>query len=217
MRQHVERYQRCVKDKSWAMAMASSFALLLAALIINYFSGIYATAEVSNPVTDLILNNIPVFEVEKAFLYGGVALVVLIFVLGFRHPHRAPFMVKAISLFYIVRSVAVTLTHIAPFPSHIVVDPVGFMRFFNFDGQLFFSGHTGLPLLIALVFWESKRLRYSFLALSGILAIVTLMGHLHYSIDVFAAFFITHGVFRLAQIFFKKDSARDESLMCITE
>jgi hypothetical protein len=64
---------------------------------------------------------------------------------------------------------------------------------------------VGLPFLIALVFWDNKVLRTSFISLAIILGAVSLMGHLHYSIDVLAAFFITYSIYHLAERFFKKD------------
>ena len=75
-----------------------------------------------------------------------------------------------------------------------------------FNGNdLFFSGHTGLPFLLALIFWENKKLRFLFLGFSVLFAVVVLLGHLHYSIDVFAAYFITYTIFHICKFLFKKD------------
>lgn len=204
----IEHHKRCFTDPSWVKSLIVAFLLLAASLVVNYYTGTYATTKESNPVTDIVLSNIPVFDVDGIFTYGAFVMVGLIVLLAIRYPYRTPFTVKAISLFYLIRSISVSLTHIAPFPSHAIIDPSSIMRFFNFDGQLFFSGHTGLPLLIALIFWEHKTLRYCFISLSVMFAAVTLMGHLHYSIDVFSAFFITYSIFHLAQVFFKKDAER---------
>ena len=84
-------------------------------------------------------------------------------------------------------------------------DNGNFLNKFTFGGDLFFSGHTGLPFLMALIFWNNKYLRYSFFALSFIFAATVLLGHLHYSIDVLAAFFITYTIFHIAIFIFKKD------------
>ncbi|MFA6158820.1 MAG: phosphatase PAP2-related protein [Candidatus Paceibacterota bacterium] len=201
-------WKQILNNRGYVGSLILSLCLLLASLVINYYSGIYATAEVSNSVTDIILSNIPVFDVDGAFVYGGILMAAAIILLCLRYPRRMPFVIKTISIFYVVRSISVSLTHIAPFPGRVAVEVVGLMRFFNFDGQLFFSGHTGLPFLIALIFWHNKRLRYLFLAFSLSFAVVVLLGHLHYSIDVFAAFFITYGIFRLSEVFFREDSLR---------
>lgn len=81
--------------------------------------------------------------------------------------------------------------------------------FFTGD-DLFFSGHVGLTYLMALIFWRTPLLRYIYLALSVMFAVVVLLGHLHYSIDVFAAYFITYTIYTMASRWFKHDFARAE-------
>ena len=58
---------------------------------------------------------------------------------------------------------------------------------------------------MTLVFWKDKILRYLLLASSLFFGTVVLMGHLHYTIDVVAAFFITYSIYSIATVFFKKD------------
>jgi hypothetical protein len=74
-----------------------------------------------------------------------------------------------------------------------------------FGADSFFSGHTGMPFLGALVFWDDKLVRWVYILASIFFAIVVLLGHLHYSIDVFSAFFITYSIYRIADISFNKD------------
>ncbi len=193
------------KDKEYRSAFAWSWVILVCSLLINFYAGTYATEKASNPVTDLILNNIPVFDVDGIFVWGAFAVVGCIALACFKYPRRIPFTLKTIGLFVIIRSIFITLTHLAPFPTQTVFDPVKFASYFMFGGDLFFSGHTGLPFLIALVFWDNLFFRRSFILLSLIFGTVALMGHLHYSIDVFAAFFITYAIYGIAEQIFKKD------------
>ncbi|MDE1874467.1 MAG: hypothetical protein KGI79_00330 [Patescibacteria group bacterium] len=193
------------KDRTFLKLFLGAVVLLAAALIINFYAGTYATKSESNYVTDIILSNIPVFDVDAVFIYGGYALVAIVLLVCFAMPRRMPFTIKAIALFYVIRSIFVTLTHIAPFPTHIVVDASSLIHLFDFDGELFFSGHTGLPFLMALLYWDNKYLRVGFIALSVFLGAVVLMGHVHYSIDVFSAFFITYAIYGIAEQVFKKD------------
>lgn len=79
------------------------------------------------------------------------------------------------------------------------------MQSFTFGGDLFFSGHTGAPFLLALMFWKDPRLRLTFLAATALFGAAVLLGHLHYSIDVFAAFFISYGIHDLARFVFRRE------------
>ena len=117
-----------------------------------------------------------------------------------------PFALKAVALFLLVRAVFVALTHMAPSP----IDPQKAAPFFNsifYGSDLFFSGHTGMPLLAALAFWHIPQWRIFYLALTAFFGVVVLLGHYHYSIDVLAALFITHGVFQISCWLFGRDYA----------
>jgi membrane-associated phospholipid phosphatase len=58
---------------------------------------------------------------------------------------------------------------------------------------------------MALIYWDDKPKRYLFLAWSVVFGATVLLGHLHYTIDVFAAFFITYGIYHLARWLFPRD------------
>ena len=137
---------------------------------------------------------------------GTIALVLSIAYLALARLDRLPFVLEAIALFVAIRSLFLTLTHIAPFPTRMVFDSSLFARL-DFGGDLFFSGHAGLPFLLALLFWDHVRLRCYFLALSVLFAAVVLLGHLHYSIDVASAYFITFGIYHIALKLFPRDHA----------
>lgn len=189
---------------SFALSVCISIGFLILSLLVNFYAGTYATISASNSVTDLILDHIPVFNVGGIFVYGSIILCSCILFVLLANPKRIPFTLKTISLFVVVRSLFVTLTHIAPFPNQIVLKS-SLIAHFSFGADLFFSGHTGIPFLIALIFWNNKMLRYTFLGASIFFGVIVLMGHLHYSIDVFSAFFITYGVYHMALYLFKKD------------
>ncbi|MBI5422311.1 hypothetical protein HZA44_04220 [Candidatus Peregrinibacteria bacterium] len=180
--------------------------LLGLSLLINYQAGVYATNHASNPVNDLILDRIPTYDVVPIFFYGLIPLFALVAILAALRPTRIPFVLKSISLFVLIRSFFIILTHVGPSLQQTPLDNHGLIvNKFTFTGDLFFSGHTGIPFLMALVFWDQKILRWIFLGGSVFFGTVVLLGHLHYSIDVFSAFFITFGIFHLAVRFFERD------------
>lgn len=193
------------KNRWFVSSFAWATILLFASIIINFYAGQYATERASNYVTDIVLNNIPVFDVDAIFIYGSILFSAFVALLCIVEPKRIPFVFKSIALFVIIRSVFISLTHLGPFPDQILISGSRIISKFSFGGDLFFSGHTGFPYLMALIFWESIYLRILFIILSIIFGATVLMGHLHYSIDVLSAFFITYTIFHIAKKIFKKD------------
>jgi len=206
MEQVKNRYKNYFKDKSFLVSLFVSILILGSALVANHYASIYATEKASNSVTDIILNNIKVYDVDIIFVYGPVLMWLLVIAILTFYPQRIPFIIKSTGLFYLIRSLFISLTHIGPFPTHITIQSTGIFGYLNSGADLFFSGHTGFPFLLALIFWENKWLRIFFILLSLIFGIIVLLGHLHYSIDVLSAFFITYGIYHIALFIFKKDT-----------
>ena len=195
--------------KSFVLSALSSFATLLAALIINYFAGAYALSRISNGVKDLLLDHLPIVDVGIIVLEASILFISGTLICLFLTPQKLPFTIKSISLFIIIRSLFISLTHLAPYLGieyqQSFVDQGSLISKFTFGGDLFFSGHTGLPFLLALLFWQNRPLRVLFLIASFVSGGAMLLGHLHYSIDVFGAFFITYAIFDLSKWLFHKD------------
>lgn len=203
----MQKIKEHLTNKRFIFSMCAGLMSLFATLVISYYAGLYATERASNSVTDIILSNIRVFDVDGIFVYGPLLFWIFVTLVTIAKPQRIPFVLKSVSLFVLVRAAFITLTHIGPFPTQIASDSLssGIIKTFMFGNDLFFSGHTGLPFLMALVFWDNVRLRIIFIASSVMFGAVVLMGHLHYSIDVLSAFFITYTIFHIARKLFKKD------------
>lgn len=189
-------------QRRYVYSVLVGFLFFLLSLIANRYASLYATAQASNAVNDLILDNIPVMNVEwivndVAAFFGFSMLALIIW-----QPRRIPFILKAVALFVFIRSAFIIFTHLGPFPHRTYLDPSDLWRTLTYGGDYFFSGHTGMPFLLALIYWQEKWVRYFCLAAAALLSTGVILGHLHYSIDVFAAFFITYGVFVMAQHFF---------------
>jgi hypothetical protein len=191
--------------KKFVLSLLLGVGFMVAALVMEYFAGNYAVERASNPVTDIILSNTPVFDVDGIFVYGAILLMLGAAILVLSDIRLAPFTIKASALFVLIRSIFITLTHIAPFPERAEIVSNFILNKVTFGADLFFSGHTGLPFLIALIYWENRPVRYIFLGGSVIFAASAVLGHIHYSIDVFAAYFITYSIFHLAEKFFAED------------
>ncbi|MFA6177284.1 MAG: phosphatase PAP2-related protein [Candidatus Paceibacterota bacterium] len=202
-------YKTYFTDKKFIISFLSGLVLLSASLIVQFFVSGYVTSSVSSPVSDIILSNTRVYDVAGIFVWGAILLAIIGTLIVLKKPNYAPFTMKSIAIFTFIRSIFISLTHIGPFPTQATIDSIFFTRQ-AFSGifvgnDLFFSGHTGIPFLLALIFWENKILRIVFLSFSIMFAIIVLLGHLHYSIDVLSAFFITYSIFHICKFLFEKD------------
>lgn len=180
--------------------------LLVTGIIINFYAGTYAAARASNSVSDIILDNIRVYNVDEIFVYGPLFLWIFVAFLCLKEPKRIPFVLKNIAFFVLIRSIFITMTHIGPFPDHLIItDNTRLITDFTFGGDLFFSAHTGLPFLMALVFGKNMFLRILFSITAVFFGAIVLMAHLHYTIDVMSAFFITYTIYNISKYLFKSD------------
>lgn len=206
MKNLLAKYKESFKNTELVISIVASLLLFMVGLVATYFAIIYANETASSPVTDVILSNVRVFDVDGFFVYGPVVFWVILGLYVISDLKRLPFTLKSIGLFLIIRSIFISLTHIGPFPTHVQLNSSsGVLGVFTSGNDLFFSSHTGMPFLMALAFWNNKYVRYFSLAASIFFGTVVLLAHLHYSIDVFAAFFITYGIFHISEKWFKWD------------
>ena len=182
-----------------------SVALLIISLLVNYGANVYVAIRGSNYVSDIFLDNLPTVNVGWIFFQGTAVFFLFIIWLLAKEPKKMPFVFKNIALFILIRSAFISMTHLAAPPGQPVLRLSNMFTEITSGNDLFFSLHTGLPFLMALIFWQNKRLRIFFIFVSLFFGASVLLGHLHYSIDVFAAFFITYGIFRIGRWLFPSD------------
>ena len=199
-----KKQNRYLANKNFIWSSILGFALVIFSLFVNYWAAVYATKKASNTITDIVLSNIPSYDVSGIFVFGLIALIVFIIFITFKKPARIPFITKSTAVFMLIRSTFISMTHLAPYSDAVSIN-INILNKITTGGDMFFSGHTGLPFLMALIFWPQKNLRYLFLAVSVGFGATALMGHYHYTIDVFAAFFITFGIYHICLKIFKKD------------
>jgi hypothetical protein len=201
---HPKIVSKPVSKWRYYASLLEAILLFILSVFITHLASRYAEVSASNYVEDIILSNTRVYNFEFIFVQGAIMLTLFVVVLCLRFRKAAPFLIKSVSLFIIIRAMFVSLTHIGPYPFKLELNS-NLLDFITVGNDLFFSGHTGLPFLIALIFWNHKYLRILFLVSSVMFGVVVLLSHLHYSIDVFAAFFITYSIYHISTKLFKKD------------
>lgn len=193
------------RDTNFVLGLLKSFSFFIISVIVGHFAVVYATANVSSfPIRDIILDNIKV--VNTSYIHGWIAfyLYYIIFVFLILNIEYFSFSLNSLALLILVRSFFVNLTNLGiPQGSTYV------RSFFTQGGDLFFSGHVALPFMLALIFWDKKISRYFFIFVSIFMGGEVLLGHQHYSIDVFAAPFITYGVFKISQKLFRVEATKE--------
>lgn len=188
-----------------------AFVLLFLAIVIQVTAGRYSSHHAldAHYANDLFLDNLPTVNLDFLIVQG--AIVFWAFALGLLavRPRYLIFGLKTIALFVIARAFFINLTYVGIYPNHAVFDTTdvgyAFYKLFTFQGNFFFSGHTAFPYLMALIFWPEKKWRRFFAAMAFIFGLSVLLAHVHYSIDVFAAPFITYGTFKVAEQLFASD------------
>lgn len=206
----IARYKEFWHNKAIFWETMWSIVIFVLSLAITYFSVVYAnTFSNGNKVQDIILDNIPTFDVNFLFFQGGMIFILLATLIVLYNPKSISFAMKATALFFAIRSLFTILTHLsAPILATYTYidfeDPVRQALFtFTSGNDLFFSGHAGYPFFMAMIFWKDIRFRIFFLAMTIFGSAIVLLGHLHYSIDVFSAFFIGYGIFEISKRIFK--------------
>ena len=189
-------------DQYFLLNLLKVLSVLCLSFIVNFYAVRYATLHTGQATSDLIFEHILYIDSRIVGHYSVFFSTLVLSVYLCFHPQRILFFLKTTSVLVLVRDFFIDLTHVGvPVVAHPTVS------FVSQGGDLFFSGHTALPFLASLVFWNDRPARYTFLFFSFSLGAESLIGRLNYSIDVFAAPFITYGIYILCQKVFKKDYA----------
>ena len=189
-------------------SLCVAFLLIALALTFQYYSSAYSTRNSSRFVGDIFLDNLPVVNMNAVIIEGALPMIVVSVILLLREPKYLLFAIKAVAIFIAIRAFFVAATHLGIYPDQIVPGNGFFDRIYvalDLQAGYFFSSHTGLPFLMALIFWDKRFWRYFYFILSAVFGAAVLLAHVHYSIDVFAAPFMTYSIYKLAQYLFPDD------------
>lgn len=215
MRQIIHKHKTFWSQQHLRWSGIFGLVFLSLSLLINYGANVYVANRASNSVSDLFLDNLPAVNMGWVFFQGTVIFFIFIAWLLLKEPKSSPFVLKSMATFILIRSAFISLTHLAAPAGQPVLSLSNMFNEITSGNDLFFSSHAGMPFLMAMIFWQNKRLRIFFIFLSIFFGASVLLGHLHYSIDVFAAFFISYGICHISQWLFPKDYElflREESI-----
>ncbi len=198
-------YRMAWNTPGYVVSLLVSILVLTGALYVNFWAIDKATAEAGPHVADLILSSFPAMEVDGFFVYGTFVVVGFAILIILSQPRSIPFVLHGLTLFMVVRSGFTLLTHLGPPEAYYASDFGTKVTKAFFGSDQFFSGHTGMPFLAALAYWHVPWIRNTFLAAAVYFVVIVLLGHIHYSIDVASAFFITYGIYKIALWAFEKE------------
>lgn len=198
-------YRAVWNAPGYLVALTVSIVVLSGALYVNFWAIDRATEEAGPQVLDLILSSFPAFEVDEFFVYGTCIAIAFATVVVLAQPRSIPFVLHGLTLFMLIRSGFTLLTHLGPPEVHYASDFGTTITNAFFGSDQFFSGHTGMTFLGALAYWHVPWIRNIFLACSVFFVTIVLAGHIHYSIDVASAFFITYGIYKMALWAFERE------------
>jgi hypothetical protein len=198
--------------KSWKTEISkhkylllASFIMLAIAGVICFFASTYVDKIQAIPSSDLILDHIPTINLNIFYVYGFMLVLItaIIYSILF-HVKKFHEITFLFGMLILVRSFFITLTHLGvPNDARIITEAPSLFQLMSFQNDLFFSGHTAMSFMAFLIF-RKEAIKTFFLISTIILSATVLLMHVHYSIDVFSAFFITYGVYKFGEWFISK-------------
>lgn len=196
-----------IKER-WADASASKrfriewyitlfFAVCMVIGMPHYFSAIQQRQGIA--LADPVLQWLP--SVDLSLPIFIIIYSSLLLVLGYMTTHPWH-LLKACQTYIVMSLLRFASIYLVPLsqPEGMVFldDPILNHLFYQgyVTKDLFFSGHTATMFLFGLVVLD-KRLKYFFYFTTAILAVMILIQHVHYTIDVVAAPFFVMGSYKL--------------------
>ncbi len=183
------------------------FSLILGTEL-NFASQTYLYSFISEgntlPVlSDLILDNIPVFKV--AFLYDlfsvVTVIVVIIYIIHKKDYGNIPFFLVMIGIMEILRGLFIVLTPLGNPPmfngSHSL-----FNGFSKYELGVYPSGHVGCVFMYFLLVKDKWYKWIIFICLT-IVTFSLLLAHAHYSIDILSGFIFAYAIYSFGNKYLK--------------
>jgi len=173
-------------------------ALLLVAIILLSLPAFFAFIEKREGMVlqDYVLDAIPAIDVSIPTFVIIWSVVVLVFYRIYHNPRLFLLIAYGFILMCLARILTISLLPLNP-PAGIITlkDPIANIAYGGngifITKDLFYSGHTGNMFLFFLCL-EAKWDKIIALTASFLIGLLVLVQHIHYSIDVIAAFIFTY-------------------------
>jgi PAP2 superfamily C-terminal len=176
-------------------------ALLLIAIILTLLPTFFAFIEKREGMVlqDYVLDAIPAMDVSIPTFIIIWSVVLLVFYRIYQNPRLFLLIAYGFILMCLARILTISLLPLNP-PTGIISlqDPIANIAYGGngifITKDLFYSGHTGNMFLFFLCL-EAKWDKIIALTASFLIGLLVLIQHIHYSIDVFAAFIFTYFIY----------------------
>jgi len=180
-------------------------ALLLVAIILVSLPAFFAFIEKREGMVlqDYVLDAIPAIDVSIPTFVIIWSVVVLVFYRIYQNPRLFLLIAYGFILMCLARILTISLLPLNP-PAGIITlkDPIANIAYGGngifITKDLFYSGHTGNMFLFFLCL-EAKWDKIIALTASFLIGLLVLIQHIHYSIDVIAAFIFTYFIYLAAK------------------
>jgi membrane-associated phospholipid phosphatase len=176
-------------------------ALLLVAIILIMLPTFFAFIEKRDGMVlqDYVLDAIPAMDVSIPTFTIIWSVVLLVFYRIYQNPRLFLLVAYGFFLMCVLRMLTISLLPLNPPPGLIVLkDPIANIAYGGngifITKDLFYSGHTGNMFLFFLCL-QHKWDKIIALTASFLVGILVMVQHIHYSIDVIAAFLFTFFIY----------------------
>lgn len=176
-------------------------ALILVAIVLTLLPTFFAFIEKREGIVlqDFVLDAIPAMDVSIPTFIIIWSLVLLVFYRIYQNPRLFLVVAYGFILMCILRVLTISILPLNP-PAGLIVlkDPIANIAYGGngifITKDLFYSGHTGNMFLFFLCL-ERKWDKIFALTASFLVGILVMIQHIHYSIDVIAAFIFTYFIY----------------------
>ena len=199
----LQNWKESLSNLGYASKLVTTIAVFVSGVLQfpTYFRNIQKRS--GTDLNDFVLNNIPFVDVSTyifAIIYG-LLIYMLIRVLA------KPQLFLLFALTFVIETVfRMTTIYFFPLnpPTNLVILHDTFAELLIYGDiepitkDLFFSGHTATMVMICL-FVEGRRDKIASIFATFALAVLLLIQHVHYTVDVFGALFFTYLSYLIAK------------------